>query len=169
MELVIILNLHAWILFCMPMICYYWLLLYRLFNRCCIHTKMSWTALMWSSIIVNQTVRIDPSLQCNVTNANWATHNGTSIEWANGCRYLGIFVTSGATLKFKFDATKEKIVLVIKCYHGQCRQFRVSWGSVFIDALWMCFSPFINLWYRSLSCQHEGDQIARISNNLCLL
>ena len=31
-----------------------------------------------------------------------------SIEWSNGCRYMGIFVTSGATFKCKFDAAKAK-------------------------------------------------------------
>ena len=33
---------------------------------------------------------------------------GASIEWSNGCRYLGIFVTLGATFKCKFDAAKAK-------------------------------------------------------------
>ena len=34
--------------------------------------------------------------------------HGASIEWSNGCRYLGIFVTSGATSKCKFYADKAK-------------------------------------------------------------
>ena len=53
-------------------------------------------------------LRIGPSWNCDVTNVKLATRNSASIEWSNGCRYFGIFVTSGATLKCKFDAAKAK-------------------------------------------------------------
>ena len=46
------------------------------------------------------------------------------------CRYLGIFVTSGATFKYKFDAAKAKFY---RCYHGQsgsCASLKVLFSLV---------------------------------------
>ena len=50
------------------------------------------------------------------------------IEWSNGCRYLGIFVTSGATFKCKFDAAKAKFYRsfnAIMCRAGSCASLEV--------------------------------------------
>ena len=78
-------------------------------------------------------LRIGPCWNCDVTSVKLATRNGASIEWSNGCRYLGIFVTSGATFKCKFDAAKAQFYRSIN--HGQRGQLRVSRGTVFIGAL----------------------------------
>ena len=53
-------------------------------------------------------LRIDLCWNSDVTNVKLTTRNLASIEWSNGCRYLGIFATSGATFKYKFDAAKDK-------------------------------------------------------------
>ena len=53
-------------------------------------------------------LRIGPSWNCDVTHVKLATRNGKLVEWFNGCRYLGISVTSSATVKCKFDAVTAK-------------------------------------------------------------
>ena len=70
-------------------------------------------------------LRIGPCWNCDVT---IATRNGASIEWSNGCSYLGIFVTSGATFKCKFDAAKAKFYRsfnAIMCRAGSCASLEV--------------------------------------------
>ena len=53
-------------------------------------------------------LRIVPSWNCDVTNVKLVTLNGASIKWSRGCRYLEIFIISGATFKCEFDAVKPK-------------------------------------------------------------
>ena len=54
-------------------------------------------------------LRIGLNWNCNVTNVTLADRNGASIELANGCRYLGFFMTSDATFTCKFYAAKAKL------------------------------------------------------------
>ena len=69
-------------------------------------------------------LRIGPCWNCDVTNVKLTSRNRASIEWFNGCRYLGIFVTSGATFKCKFDAAKAKLYRLFNAINGRARLLR---------------------------------------------
>jgi len=38
-----------------------------------------------------------------------ALSNGTSLNWVNSCRYLGVFIISGKELRYSFDNCKRKL------------------------------------------------------------
>ena len=64
---------------------------------------------MISNTSKSNSLGIDPCWNYDVTNVKLATRNGASIDWCNGCRNFGIFVTSEATFKCKFDGAKAKL------------------------------------------------------------